>query len=697
MNTQDTDTPTTPRLVNLTTAQGLADIELRQDLLFCDGLDEDYFLSAMKAIWASFGNHPVDGMDHEWVRIFRLATDVLHRNQQIIPEPVTRVYPGQMGLGKSLAAQTIAAMCGGRGQGATLIIERKDMVDDAVDTVNLLARKMAGPGVGDVAIGKHTGERWKNVTPQQMRDYPILISTHAGYQSALSRSLAGNSRKLQTLQTWNGGRRHLTIIDEAFDAVESYELTAAAIRKLFGYLAAVGKGEDPAVDALRDVWTVLEQAEKEVETAVYAESTTAAFQSLTEHWREYMEATDKLRHDCFDPSTLRKIRRIFPGQNWERDVDKTLGGIQRMLVHQSFLSKTNNNGAQFNAANYLLPEDVGSCLILDGTATHNPSYDLVHTSIVEKPVTLRSYRYTQVHLTNRQGCGADRYTKGKAAAKRYVAELYDNLAKKLPSVRKVLVVTHLEGRPYWMEHQAQVHHFDTFDVATWGAATGSNKWRDFDTVVIATQFFKPQAMMANKHAATRGIDEAVKRLNNAGTDDSKVGIRALITGELLVDTLQAIFRIRLRKPVHSDGRPDPCDVFVVLPEDRPRGDGIRDVRTRGAAMRDAIVDELPDAAVHEWDLPKPRMGQPCLDPEQERQEEQVFNWMKSQKKPFTSNDIKDYFPFVKEGWKKGWGQRLSGPNTTYRLRRKVEEEFDVVTTGRGRATVTTYSEKELLF
>jgi hypothetical protein len=263
--------------------------------------------------------------------------------------------------------------------------------------------------------------------------------------------------------------------------------------------------------------------------------------------------------------------------------------------------------------------------------------------------------------------GADRFAT-KAKGREHAHDIYSSLQGELHPSRRVLVVTHKEGVGFFHEQHREHNFFHGFDVTHWGGgAVGSNTWRDFDTVVIASQFYRPQHWASNIIGASGGISAAIQSIIEAqGNETSKVG--DLITGRLIADTLQAIFRIRLRKVMQTDGSSLPCDVFVLLPQVDARCYG------RGQRIRDAIIQELPGAKVKDWELKKPRVGRPNGDPDQEAKEAKVWEWMTSQQMAFTKADLMEVFPFVKTDWTRIWRPRLAD-RCGHTFRAKVEEQF----------------------
>jgi hypothetical protein len=199
---------------------------------------EGAFRREMERLWAERGCHTVDSLPEEWCRILRIFNDALVANYHH-RGPTTRIYAGQLGLGKSMSAQVALATLAayfhkavqnmhGQGVGGILVVERVEMAEEAVRTINNSYRRISGCN-DDCAITKHSKN---NVQFSDLEEHPILVITHEAYRISLNRLAEHKHGTWNSYTTFRGGRRLLTIVDEAFNPVQDFMLSSEDVRLL---------------------------------------------------------------------------------------------------------------------------------------------------------------------------------------------------------------------------------------------------------------------------------------------------------------------------------------------------------------------------------------------------------------------------------------------------------------------------------
>jgi hypothetical protein len=139
--------------------------------------------------------------------------------------------------------------------------------------------------------------------------------------------------------------------------------------------------------------------------------------------------------------------------------------------------------------------------------------------------------------------------------------------------------------------------FET-QVGWYGAVTGSNEFRDADTVVVFGLPLLPDTWAPNVYFALQGVqgDEWFSDEERRVFGRHRDIRRALKHGKCVVDITQALNRSRMRKTVDPDGNCHPVDVYLALPSGE------------GKALADDVLDglrrELPGVRIVEdgWSL-----------------------------------------------------------------------------------------------
>jgi hypothetical protein len=132
----------------------------------------------------------------------------------------------------------------------------------------------------------------------------------------------------------------------------------------------------------------------------------------------------------------------------------------------------------------------------------------------------------------------------------------------------------------------------TIDFTHWGALSGSNDWREFDTVVLFGLHHLPLTWAVNVFFACQGVQPGawLSSTGNRPFGMHKDIKEALKVGQLTADVIQAVNRIRCREVVDAEGNCNKADVYLLL----PRGES-------GNAILSGIKNAMPGVGVVKWE------------------------------------------------------------------------------------------------
>lgn len=155
--------------------------------------------------------------------------------------------------------------------------------------------------------------------------------------------------------------------------------------------------------------------------------------------------------------------------------------------------------------------------------------------------------------------------------------------------RRVLVVCHKAVEPHVISREPK---FSAFKVAHWGAIDGRNDWNDFDTVVIFGLPYRDNVWSANTFMTLRGVQttEWLQADGDRPFRRHKDVRHSLMVGQLVVNIVQAINRVRCRRVIDTEGNCPPTNVYLLLPNDET-----------GAGVLEGIKREMPGINVASWD------------------------------------------------------------------------------------------------
>jgi hypothetical protein len=638
-----------------------------------------WFDQQMERLWTSpeRGNVINDDLKKEWSSIATLFTEAMSEDQ-----PQVHSYNGQMGLGKSQAAQVACGVLAAqyfnhrfttitKSWGALLIVELKTQADEAAQTINRVYQALTGRS-DEAAIAKHSGN---DVTFQDINDYPVLVICHQAYANSLQRLNDGSDTTIKSFARWKGGERKLVIVDESFNPVSEYTLTPEVSRTILGWMQITGVSHRLAKEFPQE-WSTLITVDMILNQLTEEEGDTTAlfnqlFDARIDLQRLYRELAD-VEWDRVNLATNARDK-----GNKAKTVSNYLRSVDRFITEWSFFWKKGNTNT-VNSASWLIPDSVGSIVILDGTAAQDEIYSLFPKLIRHKTQpSLRNFDNVTVHIRHELASLGKSKLAEKGVAEQRAMALYDWLKTNLTPERKVLVCGHIKLENDLIDIAKADPYFSAFHTSHWGATTGRNDWRDCDVAVSASCNFRDRAWAASAVMTSIGVAEGLKHLNRRARESL---VSQLIHSKVAVDILQMVFRSRIRKVTDKEGGCQPADLFILLPKDNDERPG----EGKGSYMRERILNELHGAEVKEWKFDGYSKKSVTRQPAKEVfiKETAILRYLEALPTGMTpTSDLLCEVGIKTSAWNQTWKKRLSGD-----LKSRLEEMgIEMISKGWGRS------------
>ncbi|MES2031959.1 MAG: hypothetical protein V4477_22495 [Pseudomonadota bacterium] len=516
----------------------------------------------------------------------------IHDELNEVPYLAWRILQPPTGTGKTRGACLFLAMQAERNVNSvkpigSIIVTR--LIEDA-EAIALEINQHAGR---DVAIAHHS-QAPKSL--EELQRFDTLVITHQACVNASASLGAAKGSAFERLCLWRGGKRLLTIIDEALaNVVDDVKVTPDNIAEVQRYITSSMSDEFPtecsALALLSGMLAAYERHEggasvvfSEGINAPHAEDPLVNFAPLRAAMRGV--AYDLLGAHMQDADMRLSI--------W-RNVDRTLEACQALYSQWLYYAKSGDEHS-LNSSSLSVPWGIPGPVVLDATARAEFLWDLLEDKarIVLTPSHVRDYGSVKLYVARCKGVGKRTMT---ASFKQRFARLADDLEQRLPRSSSVFLCTHQANEP---SAKAAGMDFQRFSVGHWGAVDGKNDWTDHDTAVIFGLPYRDQTWANNTFFATQGVqdDEWLKQPKWKVHADVR---RVMMQRQLSVSAIQAINRIRLRRVVDAEGRCPEANVFIVLPPDNT-----------GDAILKSITDDMPGLKVVDWpfEMDGPKVRRP---------------------------------------------------------------------------------------
>jgi hypothetical protein len=439
-----------------------------------------------------------------------------------------------------------------------------------------------------VAVADHTASR---ASTDQLMQSDVVVITHAAYVEATKTLTGTHAGKWERLTHWRGGKRLLTIVDEALcNVIEEHQITAEGLGLVLGHIYAT----PPLCAAFAAELAVLQRLYGAL-GAQQGISEVMADNGALMAWRD--GSASPAGSEPVNLSALRAAMQQLPydKRNGKADegermqiakrIDATLEAAMSVLDQWAYYVQSGKHPS-FNTATFM---DAPGPVILDATAGRDYVYTLMgdRVSLIDIPSGVRTYTSVTLHVARARGVGKGTMVE---KAKTRFPRLIDDLTKRLTPDRSVFFCVH-KAVEHELPEAGELPFAKTMP-AHWGAVDGSNDYAGCDVAVIFGLPYRDQATFPTNtvlalHPETRDDDWLA-----APSWKGQVNLREhMVRRDVERSVIQAINRICVRRVTDKHGGCPPADVFLALP-----------TGTKGDEMLEAIRSEMPGINVVDWPL-----------------------------------------------------------------------------------------------
>ncbi|UPT96301.1 hypothetical protein J4G48_0046040 [Bradyrhizobium barranii subsp. apii] len=455
----------------------------------------------------------------------------------------------------------------------TRLIEEADKIRD---TINAIAGR-------PVAVVSHSSN---TASPEALQTSDAVVITHAAFLNARRDLKADKWAAWERLVSWRGGKRLLTVIDEALaNVVDESSATADNLAFVLGIIPpAIRQALPEQVQVLEQVYSVLlayvsEQDGDSAMSMIWGEKEAPGAVDLS----PLRAAMGEVRYD-----RLVGNRSSHKNHAWlAARVAETLEAVQSCLDQFAYYAKEGKYHS-INSAALAVPLNTPGPVVLDATAKSNFLWDLFEERHVCPPVPSHARDYTNVTLHVARGTRL-----GKNAMIEHIKDRLPRVRRSVEEAlgdhRSLFVCAHKDVEDTvtkrWSEKSAM-----KVGVGHWNAVDGRNDWQDFDAALILGLPYRPQTWATNMFCALQGSQDD-KWLQSPEWKQFKNVRKEMERRQMSVSVIQAINRICCRHVIDAEGNCPRADIFIVLPQD-----------AMGEAVLDAIKADMPGIAVRQWDF-----------------------------------------------------------------------------------------------
>lgn len=511
-------------------------------------------------------------------------TSIINSINGVVAAPWLILQP-PTGSGKTRGACVFAAMQADANAQGSLKPVGILIVTRLIDQANEMAQEINDLAGRVVALAHHSE---RQATDQEMLDSGILIITHQAWVNHVGRLGTHKEATRSKFVLWSGGKRLLTVIDEALaNVVENNKVTVANLAQVISYITPEIRHEFPEqLKVLEELHSILiSHANPQGRSDNHSirmlwddDSTVVQMPAMAALQR----AMKTLPYDTM--GLLNEHNDSRRDLIW-RKVREILTQSEAVMEQWAYYAKKGNEHS-INSASFLIPWDVPGPVVLDATANANFLWDLFGpmAQIVPTPSKVRDYSTVTLHIARATGLGK---TTMIPNIKTRFPRLLDALESEIGPDRSVFLCMHKDAEHVALSYQ---HRFARFDVGHWGAVDGRNTWAGCDTAVIFGLPYRDQVWSTNQFFALQGHQDDEWIQNPVWKEHADVR-RVMEQRQLSVSIIQAINRVCCRRVIDTQGRCPAADIYIVLPKDK----------TGDAILRDILAD-MPSIRVVPWNF-----------------------------------------------------------------------------------------------
>jgi hypothetical protein len=352
----------------------------------------DAFVERMTARWTSFNNVPSAALAATWSQLAEtFNASITDAAEPLAPaaDPAWRVLNPSTGTGKSQGLIVYCSMLTREAHPGVLIVVRlKDTATQMAEDINALAPATALAFHSDV----------KEIDRSTLRDWPVLIITHAAFLRGLDMATRHQSNWSGFMALGTEGRRRLVVVDEALEIVEHAQVDLNELCFVKGMIKRV------LDDFPRQAAVV-----KLVEDALEEEKQGNGMERQL--WHRFSGLTDEILQDADFTPVLAAVRKMpldkqvlrtddpVSRQRLVKRTERTLQGVRMSIESWAWYSRRAGMHAA-NSARCMIPDDAPCAVVLDATATTNGVYKLLpNMTVIEAPKGARCYANVHLHVS----------------------------------------------------------------------------------------------------------------------------------------------------------------------------------------------------------------------------------------------------------------------------------------------------------
>ncbi len=481
--------------------------------------------------------------------------------------------------------------------------------------------------------------------PDAIAKCQVVVVTHRAFLDSLDahqlladmnggvadQGTKAQARKWSALTRWSEGDRALMVIDEAPQLIQQASLTVQDLKEVAAVVPVSVWSKFP------EAWRVLallidrlEKAEEEARTAreqgqdvrhriVWTMNRALALfpsdlpdAELCVAAREFFSETDQsaFRSELRAQQVRSQLqRRPDPDRPKEdragiADIVQRMSALLAAFIHQS--TKQGDGGSAkevFSTGRCIVSGETPPAVILDATGDRSPTYPLLadFVEVVPRVSTCRTYRNVTLHVARLNHLGK-RKTISRADTR--IPQLAAALRSELAALGErsspeVLVVTHKgvirtgdqHKEPRWIVDDAgqrwMVEDDQRWMVDHWNNFHGTNRYQHCSVIAFLSLPYRDRTTFELEYNAALG-SQPDDWFSSKAARKVRRKMHVLTLASSLV---QAINRVRCRRPINANGDCLSTHVYLLLPPGK-----------QGDEILGAIEAQMPKIRVVSWFL-----------------------------------------------------------------------------------------------
>lgn len=410
---------------------------------------------------------------------------------------------------------------------------------------------------------------------------PVLIVTHNAYKMSWE-----DDERDELYTHWKGGKRKLTVIDEALGVVEHYQVRIDELRFLRGVIPQHIANNFPNEIA------IIDEAIERIVNAMQKkdEGKLIRFEHSASGFRDLLKEIRKLPLSAYVPG---KIGTAEAGILKAGMIEKCRDVLRNLKAVASDWSVYSPSGTYYvlGTARFILPTDIKHAVVLDATVSESPLAKMLGKRFDIRPLPegLKSYANARLHVSYEHDVSKS-YLEQQGPE--HFQALLDSLTPKISPKGRAFICVHKGNRQHF-EHLSE----KKYGIAHWYAINGSNGFKDCHAAIIYGLPYIGRNNATNALLSFLLWLRSIEDEDHDENDDLATAKKYATDYELrhiIVSIVQAVNRIRCRKISDDEGNCPEADIYLYLNK-----------RARGKKIISAIKRLMPDINDKEWEAPRP--------------------------------------------------------------------------------------------